>query len=216
MAGTLTHGTVQGPPQAPPGGGWGDGGRGGGDGDGRGSSRRRSFAGLFVLLAATTMVFAAFTTALLLRRGVGDDWAPMPKPRILLVNTGILFASSVALDMARRALRAKRRTSFSGWWTAGTLLGVLFLVGQCLAWRQLQAAKVFIGDNPSNAFFYMLTVSHAAHLVGGVTALIWVDVQALRLRLGPAKRTAIDVCAIFWHFLDGIWIYLMVLLYVFA
>jgi cytochrome c oxidase subunit III len=160
------------------------------------------------------MVFAAFTTALMLRRGVGDDWVTMAKPRILLLNTAILLASSVALDMARRALRAKRRNWFSGWWTVGTVLGLLFLVGQGLAWRQLQGAKVFIGNNPSNTFFYVLTVAHAAHLVGGLMALIWVDIQALRLRLGPAKRTAIDVSAIFWHFLDGIWIYLMVLFYV--
>ena len=60
----------------------------------------------------------------------------------------------------------------------------------------------------------MLTAAHAFHLLGGVTALVYVDVQALRLRLGPAKRTAIDVTAIFWHFLDGLWVYLMVLFYV--
>jgi cytochrome c oxidase subunit 3 len=214
MAGTLTHDRVQGPPQTPPGGGWGDGGRGGGGEDGRGSSRRRSFAGLFVLLVTTTMLFAAFTTALLLRRGVGEDWAPMPKPRILLLNTAVLLASSVALELARRALRARRRTAFNGCWTAATLLGVLFLVGQAVAWRQLHKAGVFIWNNPSHAFFYMLTVAHAIHLVGGVVALLWVDVQALRLRLGPAKRTAIDICAIFWHFLDGVWLYLMVLFYV--
>ncbi len=51
-------------------------------------------------------------------------------------------------------------------------------------------------------------------MLGGVAALVYVDIQALRLRLGPAKRTAIDVTAIFWHFLDGLWMYLMVLFYV--
>src|ERR1039458_4064847 len=59
-----------------------------------------------------------------------------------------------------------------------------------------------------------LNIAHAIHLLGGVTALFYVDVQALRLRLGPAKRTIIDVSAIFWHFLDGLWLYLMVLFYV--
>jgi heme/copper-type cytochrome/quinol oxidase subunit 3 len=52
------------------------------------------------------------------------------------------------------------------------------------------------------------------HLIGGVAALVYVAVQSLRLRLGPARRTAIDVAAIFWHFLDGLWLYLMVLFYV--
>ena len=74
--------------------------------EGRGAFRRASFTGLFVLLAASTMLFAAFTSAMVVRRGLSDDWVSMPKPPILLVNTAILLASSVALDLARRALRA--------------------------------------------------------------------------------------------------------------
>lgn len=215
MAGALVRDTVQGPPRIPPEGGWGDGGPGGGGpgGEERGSSRRRLFTGLVVLLAATAMVFLAFTTALVLRRGVGDDWEPMEKPRILLVNTAVLLLSSAALGRARQALRAQRRTRFNWWWTAGTLLGMGFLAGQWEAWRQLRAAGEWIDSNPSNAFFYMMTMAHAAHLVGGLGALLYVEVQALRLRLGPAKRTAVDVSAIFWHFLDGTWVYLMVVFY---
>jgi cytochrome c oxidase subunit 3 len=169
---------------------------------------------LFVLLAASTMLFAAFTSAMVVRRGLSDDWASMAKPPILLLNTAILLASSVALYLARRALKSRDRTKFNLWWTAATILGFLFLGGQVLAWSQLNAAGVFISSNPSSSFFYVLTVAHAIHLLGGVTALFYVDVQALRLRLGPAKRTIIDVSAIFWHFLDGLWLYLMVLFYV--
>jgi cytochrome c oxidase subunit 3 len=212
MAGSLTHDVIQGPPPPPVDGGWG--GDGGGSSDGRGAFRRASFTGLYVLLAASTMLFAAFTSAMVVRRGLSDDWISTPKPPILLVNTGILLASSVALELARRALKSGGRARFNGWWTAGTLLGVLFLGGQVLAWNQLNAEKVFIFTNPSSSFFYVLTVAHALHLLGGVSALFYVDVQALRLSLGPAKRTAIDVSAIFWHFLDGLWLYLMVLFYV--
>jgi len=169
---------------------------------------------LYVLLAASTMLFAAFTSAMVVRRGLSDDWVSMPKPPILLVNTVILLASSAALEVARRALKHGGRARFNGWWTAGTALGILFLGGQALAWNQLNSASVFISTNPSSSFFYVLTVAHAAHLLGGVSALFYVDVQALRLSLGPAKRTAIDISAIFWHFLDGLWLYLMVLFYV--
>jgi cytochrome c oxidase subunit III len=126
----------------------------------------------------------------------------------------VLLASSLVLDLSRRALKAGDRSKFNLWWSAGTALGILFLIGQAIVWRQLKDAGVFISTNPSSSFFYVLTASHAFHLLGGVTALVYVDVQALRLRLGPAKRTAIDVTAIFWHFLDGIWVYLMVLFYV--
>jgi cytochrome c oxidase subunit 3 len=210
MAGSLTHDVIQGPPAPPI-----DRGRGGdGGNDGRGADRRASFTGLFVLLAASTMVFAALTSAFVVRRGLSDDWATMPKPHILWVNTVVLLASSFALDLSRRALKSGNRSRFNLWWSAGTGLGILFLIGQAIAWSQLKAAGVFIASNPSSSFFYVLTASHAFHLLGGVAALLYVDVQALRLRLGPAKRTAIDVTAIFWHFLDGIWVYLMLLFYV--
>jgi len=211
MAGSFTHEYIQGPPPPPIEGGWGDD---GGGNDGRGSSRRASFTGLWVLLAASTMLFAAFTSAMVVRRGLSDDWASTPKPPILFVNTAVLLLSSAALDMARRALKAGARERFNTWWTTGTVLGFLFLGGQTLAWLQLKDAGVFISTNPSSSFFYVLTAAHAFHLLGGVSALLYVDVQALRLRLGPAKRTAIDVSAIFWHFLDGLWLYLMVLFYV--
>jgi cytochrome c oxidase subunit 3 len=159
------------------------------------------------------MMFAAFTSAMVVRRGLSGDWVGVHKPSVLWVNTAILLASSAALEMARRALRRRERDRFNGWWTAGTALGLLFLGGQALAWRQLQDTGVFISSNPSSGFFYVLTASHAMHLLAGVVALLYVEVQALRLSLGPAKRTAIDVSTIFWHFLDALWIYLMAVFY---
>jgi cytochrome c oxidase subunit III len=210
MSGSLTRDAFSGPPPAPPvEGGWGE----GGGSEGRGSSRGASFTGLYVLLAATTMIFAAFTSAMVVRRGLGNDWVSFHKPIILWVNTAILLTSSVVLELARRALRHRHRERFNAWWTAGTALGVLFLGGQALAWLQLRQAGVFIASSPASSFFYILTASHGLHLLGGVIALLYVDVQALRLSLGPAKRTAIDVSAVFWHFLDGLWLYLMALFY---
>jgi cytochrome c oxidase subunit III len=149
-----------------------------------------------------------------MRRDISSDWVSVHKPRVLWLNTAILLASSLALERARRQLHSGNRVLFNRWWTGGTGLGALFLVGQAFAWSQLRAAGFYVAYSPSVAFFYILTAAHALHLIGGLTALTYVDVQALRFRLGPAKRTAIDCSAIFWHFLDGMWIYVMVLLYV--
>lgn len=212
MAGSFTHDILKGPPRPPVDRGWGGGGDGGAEGFG--SSRRASFTGLFVLLAASAMVFAAFTSAFVVRRGLADDWTSLAKPQILWANTAVLLASSVILDFARRALKKRDRGKFNLWWSIATALGILFLIGQAVAWRQLGDAGIFVASNPASSFFYVLTASHAFHLLGGVAALVYVDVQALRLQLGPAKRTAIDVSAIYWHFLDGLWVYLMVLFYV--
>ena len=214
MSASLTHDAIQGPPPPLIDTGWGGGG--GDNPGGRGAHRRASFTGLFVLLAASTMVFAALTSAFVVRRGLAsmDDWVSIHKPPVLIVNTVVLLLSSVLLDISRRALKAGDRGKFNLWWSAATVLGVLFLAGQSFAWFQLLQAGVFISSNPFSSFFYVFTAVHAVHLLGGVAALLYVDVQALRLRLGPAKRTAIDVSAIFWHFLDGLWVYLMVLFYV--
>jgi cytochrome c oxidase subunit III len=206
---SLSGGVIHGPPP-PTDRGWG-----GGDGpDGRGASRRTSFIGLVILLVSTFIVFTALLTAFLARRAMGDDWISMHKPHLLWVNTAVLILSSLALDKSRRALKARDRSRFNLWWTTATALGALFLAGQLVVWNQLRAAGIYVATNPSSSFFYVLTAVHAAHLIGGMTALIWVDVQAWRLQLGPAKRTAIDICAIFWHYLDGLWLILMASFYI--
>ena len=209
MPASLQRVILHGPP--PPA----DAGWGGGD-DGGDTGRANSFAGLFVLLAASAVSFAALTGAFVVRRNLSDiyDWTGVHYPPILFLNTAILLASSFVLDLSRRALKAGDRGKFNFCWSAATALGILFLVGQAAAWYQLKQAGVFIATNPASSFFYVFTAAHAFHLIGGVAALVYVDVQALRLRLGPAKRTAIDVTAIFWHFLDGLWLFLMVLFYV--
>ncbi len=206
MPSSITSDIIR-PPAPPARGGFG----GGGGSDGWGASRRASMTGLMVLLAATTMAFAAFTSAFVVRRGISNDWVPTALPHIVWVNTAILLISSALLEFARRALKAGRRSAFNGYWTAGTVLGAFFLAGQAIAWMQLKAAGVFVYSHPSSSFFYLLTAAHGLHIVGGLSALGDVVVQALRLRLGPGKRTAVDVSAMFWHFVDGLWIYLMIL-----
>ena len=187
-------------------------GSGGSDGPGgRGSSRRASMTGLMVLLAAVVRFFAALTSAFIVRRGLSNDWISTRMPRVLWLNTAALLASSAVLELARRALKAGRRENFNRLWIAGSALGVLFLAGQYAAWLDLRAQGIYLATNPSSSFFYLLTAAHALHLIGGVVALLYVSVQALRLRLGPGKRTAIDVTAMYWHFLDGLWVYLLVL-----
>jgi cytochrome c oxidase subunit III len=206
MSRTTISEPVRRPPAPPQNGGF------GGDGPGGwGASRRASFTGLLVLLAASVMLFAAFTSAYIVRRGLSNDWAAMPLPKILWLNTLILLGSSGLLEVARRHIKTGRRASFNRYWTAGTALGVLFLIGQAFAWRELRAAGIFLASNPSSSFFYLLTATHGIHLLGGIAALVWVDVRALRFELGPARRTGADITALFWHFLDGLWVYLLVL-----
>src|SRR5205814_9687034 len=139
-----------------------------GGGPGRGASRRASLTGLMVLLAAVVMFFAALTSAFVVRRGMSNDWVSTEFPPVLWVNTAVLLASSAVLELARRSLKAGKRESFNRLWIAGSALGVLFLIGQYAAWRNLAAQGIYLATNPSSSFFYVLTAAHAIHLIGGV------------------------------------------------
>lgn len=205
-AGNTTSDVRVPPPTLPPEGG--DFGGGGGGWDHRGASRRAFFAGLIVLLAITSIVFVSLAGAYFARRKA-EDWLPVPLPTILWVNSLVILASSIAVEIARHELKRGRRSAFNTWWSAGTALGVLFLFGQALAWRELHGAGIFTASNSSASFFFLLTATHAAHLLGAVAAMTYVDVHALRFELGPARRTGAEITAIFWHFLAGLWISLL-------
>jgi cytochrome c oxidase subunit 3 len=118
--------------------------------------------------------------------------------------------SSGLLEAARRRLRLSR-PAFARLWIAGTALGAAFLAGQVEVWRELAAAGIYVATNPGSGFFYVLTAMHGAHLLGGLVALAYIGFHALRWQLGPAKRTATDAAAWFWHYLGALWLVLLAL-----
>jgi cytochrome c oxidase subunit 3 len=162
------------------------------------------------------MFFAGFTSAMVFRRGGAKDWKPVPLPDIIWTNTAVLAVSSVLAEKARRGLRNGDRARFSMTWSAATLMGCGFVWGQVLLWRQLKEAGVYMAANPSGAFFYVGTIAHVVHLAGGLGAMLYLCYRAWRLQLGPGRRTAVDVTAIYWHFLGGLWIYLVALFWFLA
>jgi cytochrome c oxidase subunit III len=209
MARTLTQSNFGGPPPTlpdlPPGGGGGD----DRDRPERGGSRQASITGIIVLMCASMMTFAAFVSAMVVRRGLNNDWGRIGLPHILWWNTAVLILSSVAIDLGRRLLRRGKRVWFNWLWSAGTLLGAGFLAGQVVAWKQLAQRGFYLSGHPSSAFFCVMTWAHAAHVVGALLVVGYVEFRALRYELGPGRRTMVDVSAIFWHFLDVLWLGIM-------
>jgi cytochrome c oxidase subunit III len=176
--------------------------------------------GLWVFLAVVTSFFALFATAYLMRmspqlvQGVDlRDWRPIAEPRILLVNTLLLAAGSAGLQVATSALRRSKFERAGRGLLLGGLFAIAFLVGQCLAWRQLQAAGYYASANPANAFFYVLTGLHALHLLGGL--VVWARALA-RMSRGSATleatRLSVELCTVYWHYLLAIWVVLFGLL----
>jgi cytochrome c oxidase subunit 3 len=173
--------------------------------------RRAYFTGLYIGLGAILMFFLALASAYVVRKGLGGDWQAIALPPVLWLNTLALVASSLALERARRGVHAADEARFRSWWWAGLALGVVFLAGQWVAWRQLAAQGVFLATNPSSSFFYVFTAAHAAHLLGGLIAVGYVALRGFP----HARRTgalAADLSAGYWHFMDLLWIGLVLLL----
>jgi len=172
--------------------------------------------GIWVALAAISMSFAALTSALVVRKGGSFDWRHFSLPSILYWNTIVLGASSVTLEIARRQVatfmggRRSEVRNPSRWLYVTLFLGFLFVAGQYIAWRQLSAQGLYLATNPSSSFFYVLTAAHGLHLLGGLGGLIRV---IRKLGKSVLRRSTLDATSRYWHFMDLLWIYLLVLLW---
>jgi cytochrome c oxidase subunit III len=173
--------------------------------------QRTYVTGMTVALGGILMFFMALVSAYIVRKGMPNSgWIPLPVfPRILWFNTAVLVASSLMLAHARRLLSADDQAGFRHFWGLTTILGIFFLVGQIIAWRQLVHAGVYLATNPSSSFFYVFTAAHGLHLLGGIAALLSV---LFRPTHKLTQSTATEVVSMYWHFMDGLWVFLFLLL----
>jgi cytochrome c oxidase subunit 3 len=222
-------------PPAPPSGG-GDGG-GSGNGPNYGARLRRARLGLICAIATVSMVFISLTSAYIVRQGLPTfdgstntyvhDWGEVQLPWMLLaVNTLLLLISSVTMEAARRDVTRQAALapvrSIPGvslgderrfpWLGITVVLGVGFLVGQWMAWGELHNRGFYVATNPNSSFVFLLTATHAVHLLGGILALLWAGVTSLRHKPIEARRIVVDITAWYWHFMALLWIYVFALL----
>ena len=236
---TTTGGGGRGPISREPRGGGGGGGR--GDGDHLPDYReqlRKYRLGLYFTLVPISMLFVLLSIVFVARRA-GErydvwtgrfisDWIPVTLPhKLLLFNTLILLVSSLTIERARRAAALDAalvpasnipgivpiRESAIRWVHATAFLGGCFLSGQWVAWRQLAVRGFSFNSGPASTFVYLLTGSHAVHLVGGVLVLIYASLGRLLRRPLESRRIAIDITAIYWHFMAALWVYIFALLW---
>jgi cytochrome c oxidase subunit III len=186
-------------------------GGGGGDSSSEGAIPQRTYiTGMFVALGAILMFFMALVSAYVVRKGIPNStWVHLRIPQILWLNTCLLLGSSITLARSRQPLLDGDEKEFRRWWGATTILGTLFLFGQIVAWRQLVAEGVYLTTNPSSSFFYVFTAAHGLHLLGGVIAL---QAVAFRPTYKLTRGTAVEVVSMYWHFMDGLWVFLFLLL----
>jgi cytochrome c oxidase subunit 3 len=172
--------------------------------------------GLGVFLAVVGSLFALFFSAYLMRMNMPElnaaDWKPPPAPKLLWLNTGMLFLSSGTLQWAQIAARHRNSDAVRTGLLAAGGFALAFLAGQLIAWRQLVDAGYYLTGNAAAAFFFLITAVHGLHLLGGLVALgtttekVWRGVAMREIRLN------VELCAIYWHFLLLVWLVFFALL----
>jgi cytochrome c oxidase subunit 3 len=211
------------------------------DGDDSGSHffdtrLRRARLGLVVGLTGIAMIFISFTSAYIVRQGLPTldprsnallhDWFPVPLPRLLLINTVVLLISSITMELARRQTARKaalaQLASLPGvsvgakegisWLALTVVLGLSFLAGQWMAWRELAVSGFYVASSPSSSFVYLLTGMHGVHLLGGVVALLIAGVASVLRRAADSQFILMDVTGWYWHFMALLWLYILCLL----
>jgi cytochrome c oxidase subunit III len=210
------------------------GGGGGGSGDGYpdyGRRLRRARLGLAVALAPIVMFFVSLVSAYIVRKGLPtfdektntyvNEWNSVDLPlTLLLINTGLLAASSISAEFARRQITRQAALapvrSIPGvslgneagfpWLYITVLLGAGFLVGQWLAWQELAARGFYLATNASSSFVYLMTAAHGIHLAGGALVLLYAAVVSLFPKPIEARRIVVDVTAWYWHFMFLLWV----------
>jgi cytochrome c oxidase subunit III len=197
---------------------------------------RRARLGLLVALTPVLMLFVSFSSAYVVRQGLPTidprtnalvrDWIPITLPRLLLINTGVLILSSLFMELARRQVKGQAalesvtsapRVAVGDqiripWLAMTLLLGLAFLFGQWTAWKQLAASGFYVATTPSSSFVYLLTGTHAIHLMGGVLALFVAGIASLLRRSVATRSIVVDVTAWYWHFMAALWVYILCLL----
>ena len=173
--------------------------------------------GVWVLMASVVMLFTSLTSAYIVRIAAANDWRPLPMPRVLVASTVLLLLSSITFETGKRRLKEREITSYRRWVILTTLLGFAFLALQLIAWRQLVSQGVYLASDSQSSFFYLLTATHGVHLLGGLLALVYLMLRSRRMvesEFAQARSVAVtSAAALYWHFMDALWIYLFLLLF---
>ncbi|GAB3537543.1 cytochrome c oxidase subunit 3 [Pontibacter brevis] len=169
---------------------------------------------LWLIIISIIMMFAAFTSAYIVRREEGN-WLEFDLPEILLVNTIIIVISSITMQLAYNAAKNNNLKLLKFMLVATLVLGVAFLAGQWSGWADLVENNVYFGgtgSNPAGSFLYVLTGVHGFHLITGLIFVTITFLSSLKYKVHSKNLLRIQLCTTYWHFLGGLWLYLYIFL----
>ena len=169
---------------------------------------------MWVGIVGMVMLFAGMTSAYIVRQAEGN-WLYFDLPDTFYVSTAVIMISSMTMLLAQYAIKKDNTTLTTVMLLATLVLGFVFAMLQFQAWGELVDTGVFFAGRESNAsgsFLYVLTGLHLAHLAGGLFALIFTSVKSILKKYSAEDHVGIGVAATYWHFLDILWVYLLLFL----
>ena len=169
---------------------------------------------LWLFLVSIVMVFAALTSAYIVRRAEGN-WLEFEMPTLFIWSTLIIIISSVTMHFSYLSIKKDENYRSKIYLTGTVVLGFVFLLAQWYAWGQMVDMKVFFAGSSANAagsFMYVLTGVHAAHIISGIIYLLIIFTKTLKNKITSSNSVVMQTCATYWHFLGILWIYLYVFL----
>lgn len=168
---------------------------------------------LWVGIVSLIMMFTALTSAYIVRRAAGN-WLEFSIPPIFYVNTLVIVVSSLTLHAAYVAFKREAATLYKSMLIVTFLLGCAFVVLQYYGWLAMAEGGVPLRTNPAGDFVFAISGLHAAHVIGGIAILLVCLIMAfvLPLRNTPARKLRLELAFTYWHFVDVLWIYLIVFL----
>ena len=167
---------------------------------------------LWIAIASMLMMFAGFTSAYIVKRNQ-SNWLEFSLPPIFWYSTLVILTSSVTIYLASKAFKARNMARYRALITITAGLGVLFVVLQWLGFQYLANHGVKLignGSNPAGSFLGVITGVHMLHVLGGVVALLVMFIKAYSTRRKSYDPIPVELVGIYWHFVDGLWIYLFI------
>lgn len=166
---------------------------------------------LLIGCASIVMMFAGLTSAYIVRRA-GGNWLEFRLPNIFFINTIVMLLSSVAIHSAYIFFKKGNEFLYKALLIVSFILGLAFVVLQYQGWLDLTAIGVELTGNPAGSFIYVISGVHAAHVLGGLAAIMVAMIQAFSLKYKVTKKRKLrfELTLIYWHFVDFLWIYLLI------
>ena len=164
---------------------------------------------LWTACASIVMMFAALTSAYVVRRA-GGNWLEFGLPDVFYYNTAVIILSSVLLHASYWAFKKGNTALYRSLLGGATILGIAFVGLQYVGWETLAASGIGFKANPSSSFLYVISGLHALHVIGGIAALIIAFVLSVTRKheVTPLRKLRFELVVHYWHFVDILWIYL--------